>query len=455
MADFVLDLKKDGKEFSVLANSYCEQPIVNLPNDALGRTFRDELNEVYKYLFGEEFPLGEGEYSYLISYRDGRFNKVYYPCIVRGNPTNEEASDPNQLYFRWGMKFYPLFINEEKKGNKKVITFHKPNGEEIDADIVGYPFNGAKYIDPALSINFINEEDDSYTIHFPIKVVPAQDLKDGEEVDYVAQLKSALKRGKDNFIELIAESKEYKALGKAINATELEVGRVYEVNDYVVTTSKQGKSIIKLILSEEIKVDGESVVEIWCPYSLANYLKSNPNISPYSPARIVSCGIEEQVSKSNGKTYYNARLALQHPDSKLLVEGNCLVGDLLEPEEMDEIYHEAEELVIKPFRYPPTYSDRDLDENVDYQLARVDVRETSKGKLYKLNLIDPRDDKEITIWCPNNLIPTINRMGDIDASDRPIFKVVSKTQRNDKTYAHSILDMGTTASEDTISLSFL
>lgn len=446
--DYLIDLKKDGSEFSVLANTHSGEKLVGLPNTNLSNELRTQLEKVYTYLFGEDLPLGGEEgISFLIKYREDRaFDKLYYPCIVRGSEDNQSAPDSTKLYIRWGLKFFPLEVKEEKKGKQFVQSFIAPTGEELDTAIVGYGFNGDKYLDPALSITFFDDEEDMYIMHFPIKVI----VEDTEtKPDYVASLNTALKRGYANFLAMISQATEFQAFAKTINPAELEKNLVYMVNGYVVSQARNGKDIIKLTLATPHEEQGEIYDEVWTPFELMNFIKTRPQISDDSPWLLVLTGSTVEVSKSNGREYTKPLVALV-PDTGVLVPGSHV-----SEAEAKELYAQTVEEYISKFRYAPTFSDRDLDVDIKYTVVGYTKRSSENNTFYKLDIVDPRDDNKINIWCPNRLVPTLTRMfPELEGSsykgnsyipvDSPcFFRVVSKSTRGDKVYAHSVLDFDT------------
>ena len=445
MADYIVDLQKNGKNFAVLANTRSEEDIKGLPNANLPMGFRNELNAVHNFIFGTDMPLGEDDFSFLLKYREGRFDKIYYPNLVKGCAENEFANDPTAVYIRWGKDYKKLYMWETKKKNAFTIHLGTEEGNEdseFDYSIASYGFNGDKYADPALVLNFIDDEGDSYTHYFPIKVLP---VDSEENVDYVAKINTAMKRGMTSFLEVLAEGKEYKGSTPCVGARELEMLRSYEVTGFTVAVSKKGKEIVKLHLKDGF--------DVWCDYSLLNYIKSgDASITEENPVVMVVVESYTNLAK-NGKEYTNFRIALSQAGDGMVEQYPN--GTILSEEEAKEFFNQTEEKILSEYRFPVTVSDRDLDVDVEYKLVGYSSRPTRTGGFsHKLTVIDPRNEKRIELWCPNTLIPTIQQKPDITPERPSVFRVVSKEERNDRVYADSVIDLTSGSLVDSIDLNF-
>ncbi len=451
MQDIIIDLQKEGRNFALLSATYSEESMKLLKNTQLNRTLREQLNKVYFYLFGEELPLGEEDSSFALGYRNGAFHKIYPPAVVKGCSDNELASNPEKLYIRWGAKFHELNVEEKVEKRKTQLIIRDAEGEEIDYDIVNYSFNSKKFLDPSLRITFFDTEDEeiSYTINLPIKVEMGKEAIDAgssqADVDYASKLALAAKKGLAQFVSMIQEAKEYKGFKNTVNIEDLVMGKVYALEGYRLTYSRNGRTYVILSLKDED--------EVWCPYEWVNFFKQEPDyITPDTPSALVVCGYFTTLNERNGAEYTNYKVAISTPDTSFGLD-NLVVGDMISDDLAEDIYNEVQEKVLPEFKWETTYSDRDLECNVDYLLKGFEERRSkSTGSLfYKLKVMHP-DTKEVkTIWSPDNIIPVLKLKPDLSKGDA-IFKVLNKREVNGKIYANSTLILQEGAIEDAVML---
>lgn len=451
MTDVIVDLRKSGKNFALLANSYSTDNIKQLPNHNLPNKFRSELNVVHQYLFGQELPSGEEDFSFLVKYNNGRFDKVYTPCVLKGNTENPQAPDPGSLYIRWGNNFAPLFAEEKKLKTSVSISLFMEKGEDAEPlsySIISYGFNGDSYLDPAMRFSFIDEMGDSYTFHLPIKVKLQEVKEGGEKVDYTTQLESAFRRGLSAVTDLLLEAKlNGDASAKTYNLADLVPFKPYVITRASSKVSSSGINIVKL--------DVKGVGEIWCPQLFKQYVISGNCKASVDAPQVMVVGDSYTTAGKNGVNYTNFKVALSSDDMRVDYVTAYSSLESIGKEEFNAFLAETKSVILEKYQYAPTYNDRDLDLNINYKLVGYTVRDTQTGnRVYKLNIVDPRDNRTMEMWCPTSLIPTINQKPVITAETPSMLRVISKNMKGDRMYANSQIILNQEALEDAIDLNF-
>lgn len=159
-----LDINLEGKNRARLISRKWAKDYTNIPNSALPANILEGLQEVYKFLSGEELSLED--YTFLVRAIDGRFKKVFSPAIFM-------AAENKGLAIKWGATVIPINIEDNAlkiPGQKSKYSFK----------IKTMPVNG--YDNVVIALVF-NSAGTTYSMPFPVKLASLENKFTEEELE--------------------------------------------------------------------------------------------------------------------------------------------------------------------------------------------------------------------------------------------------------------------------------
>lgn len=279
-----IDVGTSSQALVALGGREYTQEYVALPNANLPKQLRNQLNQIFSYLTGEELPLEEN--TFLIKSKDGIYSRLFGPVLKAGSSEVEGLED-NKLYIQWGPRYIPVGI--EKGG------FSLSNGTALEAEFSMFNFSG-RGEDAALMISLDNENGQ---LIMPIAVR----FSDWENPTDPKVLNSLLKKKPEDIISLIQTvAARTTGSGQRVQADveidfrSLEVNYPYNVIHYYPCKTSYGTSY-RIMIDNVDGFDGQ-VAGCWAHSSIRPLLASKPEITQEKPATLTLRSKEEL---DNGK----------------------------------------------------------------------------------------------------------------------------------------------------------
>lgn len=292
-----IDVSTSAAQLAPLSGREYTSEYTQLPNANLPKGMRQELDEVFTYLTGEELPLDEN--TFLIKSRDGVYSRLFGPVLKVG-ADGVEGTETGKLYVQWGPRFIP--VNLGKGG------FTTSDGREIEAEFGSFNFSG-RGEDPCLFVSVDTNEGQTV---LPVAVR----FSDWENPTDPKALNALLKKKPEDIVSLLQPvTAKGGGGGQRIEADveidfrDLEVNSPYQVIGYYPCKTSYGLTYRILIenLPEEGKVAGA-----WAHSSIRPLLATKPEINREKPATLTLRSKEELDS---GKIRIRSTLLLSQQET--------------------------------------------------------------------------------------------------------------------------------------------
>lgn len=292
-----IDVSTSAAQLAPLSGREYTSEYTQLPNANLPKTMRQELDEVFTYLTGEELPLDEN--TFLIKSRDGVYSRLFGPVLKVG-ADGVEGTETGKLYVQWGPRFIPVTLG---KGG-----FTTSDGREIEAEFGSFNFSG-RGEDSCLFVSVDTNEGQTV---LPVAVR----FSDWENPTDPKALNALLKKKPEDIVPLLQPvTAKGGGGGQRIEADveidfrDLEVNSPYQVIGYYPCKTSYGLTYRILIenLPEEGKVAGA-----WAHSSIRPLLATKPEINREKPATLTLRSKEELDS---GKVRIRSTLLLSQQET--------------------------------------------------------------------------------------------------------------------------------------------